>query len=95
MLDDVGELAHVARPVVAHEQVHRIGSDAAFAPGEKAPGELRDVFATIAQRRNRQRDDVDAIQKIAPQRLDADARRRQHARIEADGGSRRSQEHDA
>ena len=74
-LDDVLELADVAGPRVAHQQPPRLGLeglDLAIvllgAADAEVLGEQRDVVRTLAQRRHRQRDGVDAEVEIAAQR---------------------------
>ena len=71
-LDDVLQLADVARPGVAHQGVHDRGRDGldlpAHPPGEPL-GEMadqqRDVVAALAQRRQHDREDVQAVVEVA------------------------------
>ena len=68
-VDEVLELAHVAGVVVLQEEVHRLAGDAAgLALVGEAPQEVvdqeRDVLAPLAQRRQRDRDDVQAEEEI-------------------------------
>ena len=65
------ELADVARPVVGGEQRQRLGGNAADAlallgaeAGEKAPGEIGHVAGAGAQRRNRDREDVEPVEQV-------------------------------
>ena len=67
----VFELADVARPVVGGEQRQRLGGEAADAlalldaePGEKAHGEIGHVAGARPQRRNGDREDVEAIEQV-------------------------------
>ena len=57
-LDDVLELAHVARPVVVHQQIERFGRQLECGPRvlvavllEEVLDEQRDVVLALAQRR--------------------------------------------
>ena len=70
-LDGVLELAHIARPVVAENQMARFVGDAANRFAEAAivafdeeVDERKDVFLAIAQRRNEDRDDGEAVVQI-------------------------------
>ena len=70
-LDDVLELANVARPVVLGQQVERVRrqleSALAGSPRrtfEEVVDEQRDVVLAIAQRRQLNRDDVEAVEEI-------------------------------
>src|SRR5579885_598427 len=72
-LDHVAELAHVTRPGVAHELGERLvreAVDALLAGHLAVPQELadeqRDVLDALAQRRNAQRHDVDAVVEVLP-----------------------------
>ena len=65
------ELAHVARPVVGREQRQRLGRQAADAlallgaeAGEEAAREIGNVAGAGAKRRNRDREDVEAIEQV-------------------------------
>ena len=73
-LDDVLELAHVARPVVARRALEKRRRDARERLAELAPGlgeevadEQRDVLAPLAQRRHGHREDVEPIVEIGPE----------------------------
>ena len=70
-LDDVLELAHVARPVVLHQQVERLGRElevrlvvllAVFL--EEVLREQRDVVLPLAQRRQVDVDDVQPVVEV-------------------------------
>ena len=70
-LDQVAELAHVAGPVVALERRQRLGGHLADRPSEaralaarEVLDEERDVLATLAQRRQPDRDDVQAVVEV-------------------------------
>src|SRR5580698_7664385 len=70
-LDYVAQLAHVARPGVAHERIDGIIGDfartAAIGGGEflqKMAGEERNIFFALAQRRDHEGDYVEAVEKI-------------------------------
>src|SRR5262245_11370564 len=66
-LDDVLEFAHVARPVVADERRQRLGGEtlgrvgAVGVPLEEDSCEGRDVLAPLAQGRERDVEDVEAV----------------------------------
>ena len=70
-LDDVLELAHVARPLVSEQPPHRLGRDildalarlAGVTPQERA-NQQRDVVDALAQRRQRHREDVEPVVEI-------------------------------
>ena len=91
VLDDVLELAHVAGEVVRHQEAEDLGVNAgdvlpleAVEPGDEVLDEQRDVLAPLAQRRDLDLHDVDAVVEVVPEGalLDAAARGR--------GGWRRS-----
>ena len=70
-LDRVLELAHVAGPGVALERAQRLGLEAprpatrlVARAREEGLGEQPDVLAALAQRRQRDRHDVDAVEEI-------------------------------
>ena len=70
-LDGVLELAHVAGPRRVHEHRHRLRRDAVDAlaraarvPPDEVLDEQRDVLAALAQRRHRDRDDVQPVEQI-------------------------------
>ena len=83
-LDQVLELADVARPVVALEHLHRVDRDLAQRATSICSAVLlqeevdqeRDVLAPLAQRRQVDRDDVEAVVEV----LAEVARRRSAAR---------------
>src|SRR5262245_7322526 len=65
------ELAHVAGPGVAGEQLHRLLGHAGHAPallggkaGEEVHGQLRHIVEAVAQRRHPDREDVEAIVEV-------------------------------
>ena len=69
------ELAHVARPVVAREQRHRVVgepghrlADLGAALLEEMVRERRDVFAPLAQRGHADREDIDAVEEVVAER---------------------------
>src|SRR5580698_5073469 len=74
-LDNVLQLAHVARPVVVEQNLHRVSRNALYwltrvrgkTRNEKID-EFRDVFLALAQRRNDNGHDVQAIVKILAKR---------------------------
>ncbi len=49
------------------EQLHGGGVNAALAARQERLGQPRDVLAALAQRRNRQRDDIDPIEEVTSQ----------------------------
>ncbi|MNQ75336.1 hypothetical protein D3C85_901260 [compost metagenome] len=70
-LDGVLQLAHVARPVVVADRLERLGGElqrlAAHArtlAGQEHPGDLQHVVLALAQRRQAQRDDVQAVVEV-------------------------------
>ena len=71
-LDDVLQLADVARPGVANQGLHDRGRDGLDPPAHP-PGELlgemadqpRDVVAALAQRRQHEREHVQAVVEVA------------------------------
>ena len=71
-LDDVLELAHVARPVVLRQQIERLRRQLEVASclfsspyfSRKCCDEQRDVVLAIAQRRQLDRDDVQPVEQI-------------------------------
>jgi hypothetical protein len=70
-LDDVAQLAHVARPVVALQRGERVLADhpcrQAGGIGDAAQqvvGEFRNVLAALAERRHAQRHDVKAVVQL-------------------------------
>src|SRR6267378_1045896 len=70
-LDNVLQLAHVAGPRVADEQVHRLGRDAfgrlAESPGEATDEErheLGDLLDALAQRRRTDREDAQPVEEV-------------------------------
>src|SRR5262245_46452499 len=70
-LDDVFELADVARVVVAREDLHRLVRDGGWRDAEAARKalrhggrEFRDVFEPLAQGRDAHLDDVDSVIKV-------------------------------
>ena len=65
------ELAHVARPVVGHQEFHRALREARHgAPHlarillQEVPGQERDVVASLAQRRHADREDVESVVQV-------------------------------
>jgi hypothetical protein len=73
--DDVFEFTHVAGPVVPDEAVQRLGIDTddrlsvTFRElSDEAFDEIRDVSAAFAQRRQMDREDLQAIVEILPER---------------------------
>src|SRR6185369_15854748 len=70
-LDQIFELTHVARPVVADQSLQRRGSDRAHGSSGLSRGALQEVKrewanvgATFAQRWERQRNDVQAVEQV-------------------------------
>jgi hypothetical protein len=69
-LDGVLELADVARPVVAHQQLLRVGSSPSIfffssaRSGEEASSRRHDVVLALAQRRHLDRNDVQAVVEV-------------------------------
>src|SRR5262249_9313336 len=68
-------LADVARPVPVLQHLERVRRDLRNwtphplrQPVGEVPGEYRDVVLSLAQRRNADREDVQAIEEIAPER---------------------------
>ena len=95
-LDDVLQLPHVARPAVALERGHGVVVDAADAPLsvalEEGVGEQAHVPRPVAQRRQLDRDDVDAVVELLAE-LPLDGRlpevavgRRDHAHVHVHEG---------
>src|SRR6266849_1325061 len=72
-LDRVLQLAHVARPWIAKEPGHRRRAQAEAAAQalggatEEVLGEERNVLAALAQRGQRDRDHVEAIEEVFPE----------------------------
>src|SRR5262245_1499168 len=96
-LDQVLELAHVARPVVAHERFHGLGRDAARAEllllaglAQEVRHEQRDVLAALAERRHFDRDHVEPVEQVLAEALLPDRqlqllmRGRDHAHVHLD-----------
>ena len=94
-LDDVAQLAHVARPVVELEHPHRLGRDrldvASVARVELVEERLddeRQIVLAIAQRRQLDREDVEPVVEIVAQLAVADrveridVGRREHADVD-------------
>ena len=79
-LDHVLQLAHVARPVVLLDARAWRRTEMRFCGtpmfvevlGDEVVDEQRDVFAPLAQRRQRDRDDVDAVEEVLAERAVAD-----------------------
>ena len=74
-VDDVLQLTHVARPVVAGEHLERARRHAAHvAPAvarrlaDEVLHEMRNVLPPLAQRRQAQRDDVQSVKQVFPER---------------------------
>ena len=75
-LENIFELAHVARPVKIHQQLQRLRRDAASVGlpdsranfSRKKVGERRNVFLVLAQRRNIDGDHVEAVVEILAER---------------------------
>ena len=70
-LNDVFQFAHVSRPVKIHQEFQSLRRNlrngfAGFTrvPLQKIIGERRDIFLVIAQRRNIDGDDVEAVIEI-------------------------------
>src|SRR6185312_3533406 len=70
-LDQIAELTHVPRPRVRHEQLHRVGRDAAERPVVLArellheqTDEHRDVVRAFAERRQIDAENVQAIKQV-------------------------------
>ena len=92
----VGQLAHVARPAAARQLVVHGGRHlevtALGEAGHEVSDQRGDVLPPLAQRRQRQLDDVQAIQQIAAQRplggagVDVLVGGRQHAHVDRDRG---------
>ena len=70
-LDDVFQLAHIARPVVIDQRAHRalgnlgdllaeLGADRL----EEVIGQRRDVVLALAQRRDMDREDIDSVKEV-------------------------------
>ncbi len=79
LLDHVHELAHVAGPVLLLQQIERVGREAGDAPvqpgGEDLQRMLRqhgDVFASLAQRRQVQGDDIEAVIQVVAKLAEGD-----------------------
>ena len=83
-LDDALQLADVARPVVAAEEVERVGREAGDGLGELARrtaaaemiGEALDVAAAVAEGRQPEADDADPVVEVAAEPALLDERRR-------------------
>ncbi len=96
-LDQVGQLAHVARPFVAGQRLQRFGSEAHFATA--GAGQLRgdgfhqrrQVLTALAQRGHFDREHVEAVEQILAELALGDAGlqvavgRGHHAHVAADG----------
>ena len=93
-LDQVFQLAHVARPVVVHQRLQGALADAAQAlvvqRGEarkQVARERLDVGAALAQRRDANRVDVEPVQQVAAEAplrhrlVEVDVGRRHHAHV--------------
>ena len=70
-LHHVAQLAHVARPRIAQQHLHGVVAHllvaAAVGGGEfvqKVPGQQRNIFAALAQRRNKKWNHVQPVEKI-------------------------------
>ena len=70
-LDEVFELADVARPGVSEEQYLRLGREPAdhlveraVRLGQEMPRQRQDVLGALAQGRDRDRDDVEPIEQV-------------------------------
>ena len=81
LLDDVLELAHVARPVVAEEAGDDVGGERARLPAaarrvlaHEVVGEQRQILLAVAQRRQGQRDDVEPVEQILAEGAGLDRR---------------------
>ena len=94
-LDDVLQLAHVARPVVADEAIHGVGGHPPLAQGlgvlgQEVLGEQRDVTAAIPEGGQRERDDIQAVEQVFPELprlhhgLEVAVGGREHAHVHAD-----------
>src|SRR5580704_13565778 len=75
-LDQILKLADVPGPVVLKQGIHRLGRDALIMPfhacGElhgKMPHQQRDVLATLTQRRNSYRENMQSVEEIGPESL--------------------------
>ena len=73
-LEHVLELPHVARPVVGDERVHHAPGDLLDAPAQvllspldEGPGDQRDVLPPLAQGRDLDREDAQAVVEVAPE----------------------------
>ncbi len=80
-LEDVRELAHVARPGLRLEQLERVRRElgrlqpvALGARGEQVRGERRHVARALAQRRQLEGKDVEPEEQIGPEGAGADHR---------------------
>ena len=70
-LDDIAQLAHVARPVMSLQRRQRVLADQARRQAggigdtaQQVVGELRNVLAPLAERRHAQRDHVEAMEEL-------------------------------
>ena len=70
-LDGVFQLADVAGPLVVHQQAERFGGELAGLEAvffgvelEEMRGEQRDILLAVAQRRQVERDDVEAVEEV-------------------------------
>ena len=94
-LDHVLELAHIARPRVLGQRLHRLGRHAVMRERLRARTacrnwlhEQRNVFAALAQRRHDDVDDVEAVEQILAERALRDhvaqvaVRRGDHAHVD-------------
>jgi len=84
-LDNVFQLAHIARPIVIHQELQRRGSKVAqrlvvfLAVADEEMGEQRrNILAAVAQGGQRQMNDVQAMVKIFAEAAFADEREQFH-----------------
>ena len=70
LLDHVLQLAHVARPRILLQDLHRLGRHGAGTAraADGAAHQRRDVFLALAQRRHVQVHDLDAIEQVLAER---------------------------
>jgi hypothetical protein len=73
-LDDVLQFAHVSRPVIFLQQAHRLRLDmpewrllTLACPREEMPRQFGNVILALAQRRQIDRHDVEAVEQILPE----------------------------
>ena len=96
-LDDVAQLADIARPVVRLERGHRFFRDGrrrhpplGREAREEMADQLGDVLAPLAQRRKAHRHDVEAVEEVLAEAPGGDLvlqvarRRRKHAHVDLD-----------